>query len=38
LLTSPEEFDKEWNNAAITVSTNWAMEAEKKTTGVPEGI
>jgi hypothetical protein len=26
----PEEFDKEWNNVAVTVSTGWSTEAEKK--------
>ncbi len=33
----PEEFDKEWNNVAVTVSTDWPTEAEKKKMGVPEG-
>jgi predicted Zn-dependent protease with MMP-like domain len=33
----PEEFDKEWNNVAVTVSTGWSSEAEKKRMGVPEG-
>jgi predicted Zn-dependent protease with MMP-like domain len=33
----PEEFDKEWNNVAVTVSTDWATEADKKRMGVPEG-
>jgi predicted Zn-dependent protease with MMP-like domain len=32
----PEEFDKEWNNVAVTVSTDWPTEAEKKRMGVPE--
>jgi predicted Zn-dependent protease with MMP-like domain len=33
----PEEFDKEWNNVAVTVSTDWPTPAEKKRMGVPEG-
>jgi predicted Zn-dependent protease with MMP-like domain len=33
----PEEFDKEWNNVAVTVSTDWVTEADKKRMGVPEG-
>src|SRR5258708_40225228 len=33
----PEEFDKEWINVAVTVSTDWPTEAEKKRMGVPEG-
>jgi len=33
----PEEFDKEWNNVAVTVSTDWPTEADKKRLGVPEG-
>src|SRR4029077_1609640 len=33
----PEEFDKEWNNVVVTVSTDWPTEAEKKRMGVPEG-
>jgi predicted Zn-dependent protease with MMP-like domain len=33
----PEEFDKEWNNVAVTVSTDWATDADKKSMGVPEG-
>jgi predicted Zn-dependent protease with MMP-like domain len=33
----PEEFDKEWNNVAVTVSTDWASDADKKRMGVPEG-
>jgi predicted Zn-dependent protease with MMP-like domain len=32
----PPEFDKEWENVAVTVSTDWATEAEKKKMGVPE--
>jgi predicted Zn-dependent protease with MMP-like domain len=33
----PVEFDKEWNNVAVTVSTDWPTEADKKRLGVPEG-
>ena len=33
----PEEFEKEWENVAVTVSTGWPTEAEKKRIGVPEG-
>jgi predicted Zn-dependent protease with MMP-like domain len=33
----PEEFDKEWNNVAVTVSADWPTEIEKKRMGVPEG-
>ena len=33
----PAEFDKEWNNVAVTVSTDWPTETEKKRMGVPEG-
>lgn len=33
----PEEFDKEWNNVAVTVNTDCPTEAEKKSMGVPEG-
>jgi hypothetical protein len=33
----PEEFDKEWHNVAVTVSTDWPTLAEKKRMGVPEG-
>ena len=33
----PEEFDKEWNNVAVVVSTDWATEGDKKRMGVPEG-
>jgi predicted Zn-dependent protease with MMP-like domain len=33
----PEEFDKEWNNVAVLVSTDWPTEADKKRMGVPEG-
>jgi predicted Zn-dependent protease with MMP-like domain len=32
----PEEFDKEWNNVAVTVSTGWPTEEDKKEMGVPE--
>ena len=33
----PEEFDREWNNVAVTVRTDWPTEAEKKRMGVAEG-
>jgi len=33
----PEEFDKEWNNVAVTVSTEAPTDADKKRMGVPEG-
>ena len=33
----PEEFDKEWDNVAVTVSTGWPTDADKKRLGVPEG-
>jgi predicted Zn-dependent protease with MMP-like domain len=33
----PEEFDKEWENVAVSVSTDWPMDADKKRMGVPEG-
>jgi|SRR5271154_2984885 len=33
----PEEFDSEWENVAVIVSTDWATEAEKKRMGIPEG-
>lgn len=33
----PEEFDKEWNNVAVVVSTDWPTEADKKRMGIPEG-
>src|SRR5215472_9933036 len=26
----PEEFDKEWKNVAVTVSTHWPTDADKK--------
>jgi predicted Zn-dependent protease with MMP-like domain len=32
----PEEFEKEWNNVAVTVSTDWPADADKKRMGVPE--
>jgi predicted Zn-dependent protease with MMP-like domain len=32
----PEEFEKEWENVAVTVSTGWPTEAEKKRMGVAE--
>jgi predicted Zn-dependent protease with MMP-like domain len=33
----PEEFDKEWKNVAVIVSTDWPTEEDKKRIGVPEG-
>jgi predicted Zn-dependent protease with MMP-like domain len=33
----PEEFDKEWENVAVIVSTDLAAEADKKRMGVPDG-
>jgi predicted Zn-dependent protease with MMP-like domain len=33
----PEEFDREWENVAVIVSTDWPTEVEKKRMGVPEG-
>jgi predicted Zn-dependent protease with MMP-like domain len=33
----PQEFDSEWNNVAVTVSTGWPTDADKKRMGVPEG-
>jgi predicted Zn-dependent protease with MMP-like domain len=33
----PEEFDKEWKNVAVIVSTDWLTEEDKKKMGVPEG-
>jgi len=33
----PEEFDKEWNNVAVIVSTDWPTEADKKRMAIPEG-
>ncbi len=32
----PEEFEKEWENVAVTVSTGWPTETEKKRMGVAE--
>jgi predicted Zn-dependent protease with MMP-like domain len=33
----PEEFDKEWKNVAVTISTDWPTNADKKRMGIPEG-
>ena len=33
----PEEFDKEWQNVAVIVSTAWPTDVDKKRMGVPEG-
>src|SRR5215471_7793178 len=33
----PEEFDKEWKNVAVIVSTNWPTDADKKRMGILEG-
>lgn len=33
----PEEFDKEWENVAVTVSTDWPTEMDKKRMGISEG-
>ncbi len=33
----PEEFDREWNNVAVTVRTDWPTETEKTRMGVAEG-
>ena len=33
----PEEFDKEWKNVAVIVSTDWPTEADKRRMAVPEG-
>jgi len=33
----PEEFDKEWKNVAVVVSTDWPTEADKKKMRIPEG-
>ena len=33
----PEEFDRDWENVAVIVSTDWPTEEEKKRMGVPEG-
>ena len=32
----PEEFEKEWENVAVTVSTGWPTDAEKKRMRVAE--
>jgi predicted Zn-dependent protease with MMP-like domain len=32
----PEEFDKEWNNVVVTVSTDWPTDADKKRMGIRE--
>jgi len=32
----PEEFEKEWENVAVTISTDWPTDAEKKRMGVGE--
>jgi predicted Zn-dependent protease with MMP-like domain len=32
----PEEFDKEWKNVAVIVSTDWPSEADKKRMGIPQ--
>lgn len=32
----PEEFDTEWNNVVVTVSTDWPTDADKKRMGVPQ--
>ena len=33
----PEEFDKEWKNVAVIVSTDWPTDADRKRMGIPEG-
>jgi predicted Zn-dependent protease with MMP-like domain len=33
----PEEFDKEWKNVVVIVSTDWPTDADKKRMGIPEG-
>jgi predicted Zn-dependent protease with MMP-like domain len=33
----PEEFDKEWENVAVIVSTECVTDEDKKRMGVPEG-
>ena len=33
----PEEFDKEWENVAVIVSTEWPTDADKTRMGVPDG-
>jgi predicted Zn-dependent protease with MMP-like domain len=32
----PKEFDKEWENVAVTVSTDWPTDIDKKRMGVPK--
>jgi predicted Zn-dependent protease with MMP-like domain len=32
----PPEFDKEWENVVVTVSTGWATDADKKRMGIKE--
>jgi hypothetical protein len=32
----PEEFDKEWENVAVTVSTDWPTDTDEKRMGVPQ--
>jgi predicted Zn-dependent protease with MMP-like domain len=32
----PKDFDKEWNNVAVIVSTEWPADADKKRMGVRE--
>lgn len=33
----PEEFDKEWKNVVVIVSTEWPTDVDKKRMGVQEG-
>lgn len=33
----PEEFDKEWKNVAVIVSTEWPTDIDKQRMGVPGG-
>ena len=33
----PEEFDKEWKNVAVILSTDWPTELDKKRMGISEG-
>lgn len=33
----PQEFDKEWKNVAVIVSTGWPSETDKKRIGVRKG-
>ncbi len=33
----PEEFDNEWDNVAVTVSTDAPSDVDKQKMGVPEG-